>query len=255
MTCMTGRFSRIVAFVAVLFAASGVNAETYIVPIWSTSLRGSDGTWWAQATATNPNPFPVSLRVSRVFPMRTRECNACSAALPEITLEPYASRTITPPAGIDGRRLEAGAFEVTSSAPIGIHVVAYGPGEGEIRQRLDVARRWLAPGVRFISTVERSSLWRVNAFLTNPNDTPLDVSVWTQSRALDEARVTVAPRSTVVVAVPPPNCGSAPCPPDTTEYPPRPIRIQFEAGAEFLASVSSVGDGWAIFSIADEAAY
>jgi hypothetical protein len=250
MTCV-----RVLLFGLVWLATQTLGAENYIVPIWSSNLSGSDGSWWAQATATNPNGFPVSFRVARVFPLQTVPCSVCTGEGSEVTLEPYASTVIHPPSGVPFQRLIAGAFEVTSTAPLNIHLVAYRPGANEIRQRLDVARRWLSPGIHFVSTVERGAAWRINVFVTNPGDAPLNVSVWTRSRALNEVRATIGPRATHVISLPPPDCGAGPssCPPPTTEYPPFPLRIEIEADGQYLASVSSLDPRWAVFSIADEA--
>jgi hypothetical protein len=248
-------FLQVLLVAAVLMPAPTLSAETYIIPIWATNLAGSDGSWWAQATATNPTAVPVSFSVSRVFPLQMTACDGCSGESASVTLEPFASRVIQPSSGLAGRRLTAGAFEVTASGPLNIHVVAYRPGSAEIRQRLDVARRWLAPGSHLISTVERGAAWRVNVFLTNPGDAPLTVRVWTGSRELNEVRVTIGPRATSVISLPPPNCGNGPesCPPHTTEFPPKTLRVGVEGDGEFLASVSSVDPDWAVFSIADEA--
>ncbi len=248
-------YVRVLLISLIWLTTKAVAAENYIVPIWASNLSGSDGSWWAQATATNPNGFPVSFRVVRVFPLQTAQCSVCTGEGSEVTLEPYASTVIHPPSGIPFQRLTAGAFEVTSTAPLNIHLVAYRPGVTEIRQRLDIARRWLPSGTHFVSAVERGAVWRVNVFVTNPGDAPLSVSVWTRSRALNEVRATIGPRATGVISLPPPDCGQGPssCPPYSTEYPPLPLRIEIEADGEYLASVSSLDPDWAVFSIADGA--
>lgn len=125
------RYARILLLVLVSIAGPVAVAETYIVPIWASNLHGSDGSWCAQATATNPNNIPVSFRVARVFPMQTSDCAECGGESLPVTLEPFASRVIHPPAGVAGRRLVAGAFEVTSSGPLNIHLVAYRPGSSD----------------------------------------------------------------------------------------------------------------------------
>ncbi len=246
------RSLRLVSIVIFLGISVVASAESYIVPIWATAgLEGSDGEWWTQATVVNPNDFPVSYRITRVFPMHTAECADCAGQSIPVTLESHASRTIYPPSGMNGRRLLAGAFEVDSSAPVLIHLVALRPGPMEIRQRLDVARRWLSAGVRSISTVERGgTTWRMNVFVVNPTDNTLRLSLWTNNRA-DEIHASVPPNQTAVIRLAAPKCGGVACP-FPTGFPPEPIAVHVEADGLFLVSVSSLESDWAVFSIADE---
>jgi hypothetical protein len=240
------------AVTACLLLVPHLQADTYIVPIWAQSLPGSDGTWWGQAIATNPNAFPVSLTVQAVYPLMTEPCVECTGAAVAITIQPFSSRTISPQSGVAGRRLVAGAFEVETSAPVHLHVVAYRAGATAIRQRLDVAKRWLTPGRHAIHSVERAEgEWRINLFVTNPADTPISVSAWVGDRAENEIQATVAPHSTGVIAVPRPLCGGVPCS-YPANFPPSPIRVEVESNGPFLASVSSVAPTWAVFSIAEE---
>lgn len=240
---------------ACLLVVPHLQADTYIVPIWAESLAGADGTWWGQATATNPNAFPVSLTVRAVYPLTTEPCVECTGAAVAITIQPFSSRTINPPSGLPGRRLVAGAFEVETSGPVHLHLVAYRAGLTAIRQRLDVAKRWLTPGRHAIHSVERAEgEWRINLFVTNPADTPLSISAWIGDRAENEVQATVAPHSTGVIAVPRPLCGGVPCT-YPADFPPSPIRIEVESNGPFLASASSVAPTWAVFSIAEETLY
>jgi hypothetical protein len=240
------------AATACLLAVPNLQADNYIIPIWAESLPGADGTWWGQVIATNPNAFPVSLTVRAVYPLMTEPCVECSGAAAAITIPALSSLPIRPPSGLPGRRLTAGAFEVETSAAVHLHVVAYRAGATSIRQRLDVARRWLTPGRHAIHSVERSEgEWRINLFITNPADIPISVSAWVGDRAENEIQATVAPRSTGVVAVPRPLCGGVPCT-YPADFPPSPIRIEVESNGPFLASVSSVAPTWAVFSIAEE---
>lgn len=245
----------VAVFMVTTLATAVARAETYIIPVWAAGLAASDGEWWAWSTVINPNDFAVTARVSRVFPLRTEACPACSGEAATVTIEPRATLNLLPPSGQPGRQLVAGAVELETSAPVHIHLAAYRPGPSEIRQRLDVARRWLLPGVRTISSVERTinSDWRINVFIVNPNSTPLHVSVWAAGRAENEVRATIAPATTAVVNLPPPLCNGFPCPlPDV--YPPPLLAVHVESDGLFLASVSSLGRNWAVFSLADEAA-
>jgi len=245
----------IAAFVAATLFGASAWAETYIVPVWAAGLPASDGEWWAWSTVINPNEFPVTVSVSRVFPLRTSECTSCGGDASPVTIEPHASVTLVPPSGQAGRRLVAGAFEVETSGPVHIYLAAYRPGANEIRQRLDVARDWLLPGIRSVSSVEQSVApgWRMNLFIVNPNQTELHVSVWAASRAENEVQTTVAPGTTAVVSLPAPRCSGGPCPIGGV-YPIPLLPVHIEADGVFLASVSSISPGWAVFSLADEAA-
>lgn len=245
------------AFVLLTFSSAPAVAETYIVPMWASGLPASDGQWWASSTIINPNAFPVTARVTRVFPLQTAEpCAPCAGVPAPMTLEPLSATTIAPPGAYAGRRLVAGAFEVETSAPVHIHAAAYRLGAAsEIRQRLDVAHDWLRPGIRSVSTVERTvpNEWRINVFIVNPNQTPLRVSIWAARREENEVRATVAPGTTAVVTLPLPLCNGSPCPVGAV-YPNPLLPVHIEADGTFLASVSSLGRDWAVFSLADEAA-
>lgn len=234
-------------FTLLSLAALPSAAETYIVPMWASGLYGSDGVWHARATAVNSNSFPVTWRVTRIFPFQTEPCPTCTVSVGEGRVEPRSIARLGG-GGLAGRRLVAGALEVETSAPLTIHVVAYRSGGPEIRQRLDIGRRWLAPGRHEISTVESTNVaWRINVFVTNPNDEAVTVSVWAGDRLPNEVRATVGPRSTAVVAV------RLPQVPGTTEYPPPMMPVSVESPATIFASASSLGTTWAVFSIADEA--
>ena len=241
--------------ILLLLALTGLSAsaETYIIPVWARALEASDGTWTAEAIAVNPGDAAVTLQVTRVFPLRSISCGTCAADGPPVTIAPRGSAVLHPPAGQAGRALIAGAFEVTTSGPVVIHLVAYRPGEQELRQRLDVARSYLLPGTRTVSTIERGGAgWRMNVFLVNPNATPLQVAIWTGNRAENEVRTTVAAGTTAVIALPLPRCNGAPCPIGDI-FPPPPLQAFLEADGLFLASVSSLEPTWAVFSLADEA--
>lgn len=238
-------------FLRILFlvlAALPSAAETYIVPMWAErSVIAADGRWYAPATVVNGNAFPVTYRVTRIFPFLTEPCPDCADVVVEGRVEPL-SRAPLKVGGLAGRWLIAGALEVETSAPLTIHAVAYRSGGPEIRQRLDIGRRWLAPGRHEIGTVESTSgSWRVNVFVTNPNDEPVTVSVWAGDRLPNEVRATVGPRSTAMVAV------RLPQVPGTTQYPPTMMPVTVESPATIFASASSLGVSWAVFSIADEA--
>ncbi len=240
-------FPRILFFILAIPAALPAAAETYIVPMWLRGLDASDGRWYAPATVVNGNSFPVTYRVTRIFPLQTEPCPVCTDAIVEGRVEPLSSAPLKV-GGLAGQALIAGALEVETSAPLTIHVVAYRTGGPEIRQRLDVGQRWLVPGRHLISTVERTGVsWRINVFVTNPNDEPVTVSVWAGDRIPNEVRATVGPRSTAVVAV------RLPQVPGTTEYPPSMIPVSVESPATIFASASSLSTDWAVFSIADEA--
>lgn len=143
----------------------------------------------------------------------------------------------------------AGAFEVEATATLAIDVVAYRAGKSELRQRIEVARRWLAPGRHAISSVERAgSDWRINVFLINRRDQVVPVSVWSGRREENEITVVVPARRTVVVSLPPPVCNGVPCP-FPTDYPPFPIRVEVESAGEVLSTVSSLTPHWAVFSL------
>ena len=248
-------FRRLILVLAAagLLSASNVTAGTYIVPVWARSVPGVDGTWWSQTVAINPNSFPVTLTVRGVYPLMTAPCEECSGAQVVFTLPPLSSRVITPQSGIPGRRLTAGAFEAETSAPLHLHTVAYRASALALRQRLDVAQRWLDAGRHAIQSVERGEgAWRVNVFMTNPADMPISVSAWIGDRSENEVTVSVGPRSTRMVTLPQPLCGGVPCT-YPAEFPPRPLRLEVESSGTFMVSVSSVTPTWAVFSIAEEA--
>jgi hypothetical protein len=249
----TEQGSWILAVLAVALLALPVAAESYIVPMWAQDLPASDGSWWAWTTVTNPNPFPVTMQVVSTYPLRTTTCPSCVSQPVPTTIPPHGFATLHAGAGRPNESLVAGAVEVTTSGPVTIHLVAYRTGTNELRQRLDVARQWLLPGTRTISTVERAGLdWRMNVFIVNPSARDLTVSIWAAARAENEVRATIAAGTTGVVALPPPRCNGVPCPVADT-YPPPLLQVHVEADGPFLASVSSIGRGWAVFSLADEA--
>jgi hypothetical protein len=238
----------VVALSVLAFFATTATAETYIVPMWASVLTGADGQWYSQVTAVNPNSFPVTYRITRVFPLRSEPCAACTGtgtSDPRI-LEVSGRAQLYPPA-MQGVRLVAAALEIEASGPLGIQSVVYGPGH--VRQHVDVARRWIRAGTHFISTVEQVSsvTGRTNVFVTNPGSSPIEVSVWAGNRSETEVRATVPAQRTAVVQVIYPNV------PRTTEFPPRPDRITIESSGEVLTSASSVEKGWAVFTLADEA--
>jgi hypothetical protein len=221
--------------------------------MWASLLEGRDGTWWTQATAVNPNAFPVTVQITSVYPLRTDDCPSCTGAGAPFTIAPHGQRTLHAPSGQPGRGLVAGAFELETSAPVHIHLVAYKPGANEIRQRLDVARSWLLPGTRAVSSVESAGAdWRMNVFIVNPGAADLMVKIWAGPRAENEVRATIAAGTTGVIGLPRPLCQGHPCP-SIPDYPPRPATVRVEADGVFLASVSSIANGWAVFSLADEA--
>lgn len=227
-------------------------AETYIVPVWASGLPSSDGKWWSQALLINPHPFPVTYQVTGAYPLAVEPCAICTVMpAPVITIEPGGIGTLMPPALLAKQRVMAGTLEVQSSDTLNIHFVAYRPGESEIRQRLHVARGWLSPGVHNISTVEFAFTGvRRNVFITNPSDSVIEIAVWMASRAENEIRTSIAPRSTAVVSLPMPLCGGAPCS-YPTPFPPEPLRVSIESTGTFLAAVSAVGPTWAVFSLPD----
>lgn len=229
-------------------------AETYIVPVWADSLPASDGHWSTSTTVINPNAFPVTVQVTRVFPLQAAECRSCAVGPAPMTIGASSTAVISPPSAQPGHNLAAGAMQIETSAPVHIHLVAHRSSEHEIRQRLDVAREWLLPGIRSISTVERTvhDEWRINVFIVNPNETPLHVSIWAGRREENEVRATIAPGTTAVVRLPPPLCSGGPCPIGGV-YPIPLQTVEIEADGVFLASVSSLGRNWAVFSLADEA--
>lgn len=228
-------------------------AETYIIPIWATALPSSDGAWWARATAINPSSAPVSYRVTGAYPLQSVPCPDCTGDSTPATIEPGAAVPLNPRGHLPGRRMTAGAFAIETSAPLAIQLVAYRAGLPELRQYLDVARRWVGPGRHTISAVERAGTgWRMNLFVVNPRETPVTVSVWAGERTENERRQTIAPHSTAVVAVGPPLCNGVPCP-FPTDYPPMPISVHVEADGEVLTSISSLSASWAVFSLADAA--
>lgn len=243
--------TRLLALLLLLLAAAA-KGDTYVVPFWATGLGASDGTWWVQATVVNPSGFPVSYRVSRLFPMLTVDCDSCEAPAPEIVLQPFQSTPLTP-TGLSGQRMTAGAFEITSSGPLVVTMVAYRPGPNEIRQRLAPALRWLGAGEHRISTVERvGPNGRINVFVTNPTTDTSDVAVWAGDRAENEVRLRVPPLSTRIVRLPPLLCGGQPCG-EPAIFPPPPMTIHVQSTTQTITSVSSVGNDWAVFAVADEA--
>lgn len=251
---MRGRTLRLGFLLLALSAPMFVElkAETYIVPIWADGLVGTDGKWWSQATIVNPNDFPVTVQVTRVFPLVTEECPLCDGGADAVlTVQPHATRFVRPSSLQAGKRLIAGAFEMQSSAPVSIRLVAYGPGQPEIRQRLVAAREWLEPGLHSISSVEYAPKdVRVNVFIVNPNDTPMELSLWIHERAENEIRISVPPRGMRSVVMPTPICDSAPCGAPIV-FPPEPQRIELESDGECFAFASSVAKSWAIFSLPD----
>lgn len=249
----TPRALHLIALIVLALLPFAAQAETYVIPIWARALEGSDGTWWAQATVINPNAFPVNVQVTRVFPLRTADCSACPGESESSTIEPFGRFVLQPPSGVPGKRLIAGAVELETTAPVHIHLVAYRPGEREIRQRLDIAHEWLLPGTRTVSSVERAGAdWRMNVFITNPGHEDLIVSLWTADRAENEVRAMIAAGTTGVVGLGRPQCNGAPCA-SIPDFPPPLLPVHVEADGMFLASVSSIGEGWAVFSLADEA--
>jgi hypothetical protein len=232
---------------------SGAFAETYIIPIWATGLSGSDGTWAARAIGINPNPVPVTYRVTGVYPLATTPCAECTGAPFTVTIAPGAAVPIMPLQHLAGARMTAGAFAIDATGPLAIHLVAYRSGEASLRQYLAVARRWVTPGSHTISAVERGGNdWRLNLFVVNPGDTPVHVSASSGERAENETQQTVPARTTAVLPVRTPRCNGVPCP-FPTDFPPSPIRVQVEADGEILTSISSVTGTWAVFSLADVA--
>jgi hypothetical protein len=229
-----------------------VKADTYIVPIWASNLAASDGYWWAQAIVSNPGASPVTFEVSRSFPLQTVACEGCSGVGTIVTIAPSQAVVLTPPSGTQGQRLTAGAFEIHSSGPIKIDVVAFRPGASEIRQRLDEATCWLPAGLHVINGVQRGgSRWRMNVFVVNPGEDTLRVAAWVGNRAENEMLFEVPARTLRFVTLPPPKCGGVPCLyPD--EFPPLPLRVAVEADGRFVAGVSSIDDDWAVFTLADE---
>lgn len=240
-------------FIVASFVALPAPAETYIIPIWASSLEGSDGTWAARATAVNPSSAPVSYRVTGVYPLQSVPCPDCTGLSTPVTIEPGAAVPLNPRGHLPGVRMTAGAFVVETSAPLAIHLVAYRAGRPELRQYLSVGRRWIPPGRHTISTVERAGTdWRMNLFVINPRDIPVTVSAWAGGREENERRQTIPPRSTAIIAIGPPLCNGVRCP-GTTEFPPAPMRVEIDTDGEVLTSISSVTSEWAVFSLADAA--
>ena len=239
-------------FLIVLGTATVLEAETYLIPIWSNGVAGSDAVWYARVTVSNPNPFPVVLRPTRAFPLDTEPCGSCRAEEREISLPPFSSAQVLPPVPQDGVRMTIGAFELQSDHPVSVSVVAIGKGEREIRQRLQVGRRWLGSGTYSVSDVQRSPVgWRMNVFVVNPGTHDLLVSIWTGPRMYNEVRAAIPAGRTALIGLPPPSCGPVPCPPLPDVYPPLPTTVEIEASDAFFASVSSVTSDWAVFSLPD----
>lgn len=227
-------------------------AEQYVVPIWAAELPSSDGTWWTQAVVINPHPFDVTFQVTGTFPLATRPCASCTATAADVvTIAPHASAIVRPLSGRAGEALVGGAFELQTSAPVKIQLVAYRPGEREIRQRLDVAHGWLSPGTHSVSAVESPTRGvRLNVFITNPSQTPIDVAIWALSRAENEVHASIPPMSTRAIRLPDTLCAGRPCAVPGT-FPPVPLQVQIESNGSFLATVSSVASTWAVFSLPD----
>jgi hypothetical protein len=223
-----------------------VAGETYIVPIWSEHVEGSDGVWLSQVIALNPNPFPVRYRVTAALPYPGGRCDECLTPGPQFELPAFGSGPVAP-GDFAGRKIDAGAFVINSDTPLVIHSVAYRGGRPEIRQRLDTARGWLAPGRHQISTVERGPRGssRVNLFLSNPNASVIEVRY--RMDCDEERTVTVAPHRTVVVRIERPPC------PEIDIFPPPPHALILDSTGEFLASASTIAEGWAVFVLADGA--
>lgn len=244
---------RWLVLLALTVCASGAFAESYIIPIWATGLPGSDGTWAARAIGINATHVPVTYHVTGVYPLATTPCAECTGTPFAVTIAPGAAVPITPLQHLAGARMTAGAFAIDTTGPLTIHLVAYRSGQPELRQYLDVARRWVTPGHHKISAVERAGPdWRLNLFIVNPGDTPVRVSAWTGERAENETQQTVPARTTAVLAVRTPHCNGVPCP-FPTDFPPSPIRVDVEADGEILTSISSLTSTWAVFSLADMA--
>lgn len=78
----------------------------------------------------------MNVQVTHVYPLRTTGCSPCPGESESSTIEPLGRFVLQPSSGVPGRRLIAGAVELETTAPVHIHLVAYRPGEREIRQRL-----------------------------------------------------------------------------------------------------------------------
>lgn len=232
------------------FFALPAAAETYIVPMWSTTLKASDGEWTAPAYAVNPNAFPVTVRVTRVFPLQTSICpGPCRTDFDPVVVEPFSSEEIYFEAISDGRSIVAGAIEVESTAPIHIHSVAQ-RGPRQPRIPIGIAKRWLPAGSHTIHGVEMATEreWRLNVFVINPNDHPINVRV-TRGQRSGDIQATIAPRTVRVI-------GFTPCPGGCAvplPYPLPPTALTVESDGEFLTGVSSITEHWAVFSLAEGA--
>lgn len=226
-----------------------VRGETYVIPIWASSLTSAEGRWVTQVVAHNRTSHPVTYLVTGAYPLNAVDCSECQGINHPRTIEPGASLPVGPGDGVSGKRMTAGAFSLESDGPLQFDIVAYRQSVPELRQRLEVAHRWLEPGAATIAYVVRGdSRWRANAFVVNPSESSISVRLWMGPRAENEVTVEVPPMSMRIVTMSEPTCNGFPCP-RTGEYPPDPIALRIESSGAALVSVSSLDDAWAIFSL------
>jgi len=172
------RFAAALLALVLIGGDKAQGAEIHIIPVFGSSITGSDATYNSTLSLTNLTGVPGTIRVIRVLPLLVAPCvQECNPPF-QTSLAPYGQsdgegELLTAGEGVY-LRLGAIVFESDTAMEVDSYAVAGLSPERSYAQLVPSAPGWI-PGGRWsiIHRALRGEGESFNLFLVNPNATPM----------------------------------------------------------------------------------
>jgi len=187
----------LVIAISTLAVLPALGAETYIVPIWGTSVRGAAGMYGSVISFTNTGDESVTVRVTDVVPIQySSEPNPCSLLAcgdSEWVVRPHSTQTSESGIIFKNKILELGGLILEASAPLHVESDIYLRATHLVDQwqSVQIATGWLTGGSiipRAIPT-QGAGTDHFKLYLLNPNDYPIRIDYSARPYGLGSANV------------------------------------------------------------------